>query len=400
MAIFARGIERQFVLARETEEGVVAPGPGRLLRRVQFPIDPAKEMYESQEVLATQQARDARHGVSRVAGQLTGELSVGSYKPMFEAILRRDFTDGATSGAIIDVTAASGPPGTFTRGSGSWLDDGFKVGDVVRCTGWTAHAAANNNRNYRIIGLTSTMMMVGEAVAAKAAGDTVTFAAPGQKTFIPQSDHTAHSHTLEVWDPAISVSRRFFGLKFGQTDFAMPPTGMVTFAAAVSGLSYARHNTQLYLAPEPTSTGPSLAAVSGAVRFGGVDVALVTGMTVSIVAELFGSPVIGSNFIPTLIPGRVRVRGNLTGYMTDADFLAPFENETEVDIHVMLTASSLPNAEFIAFNLDRVKIAGGNTSDGEREIMHSFTFVGLENVAGGAGQATEATTISIQDSST
>jgi hypothetical protein len=48
--------------------------------------------------------------------------------------------------------------------------------------------------------------------------------------------------------------------------------------------------------------------------------------------------------------------------------------------------------------LPRVKVNSNTRDDGEQGITAQHSFMALLNAAGGAGQATERTTISIQDS--
>lgn len=55
---------------------------------------------------------------------------------------------------------------TFTRSGGSWLTDGFAVGDVVWFFGFTAGAAPMNGAAFTVVGLTALVMTVSEAVQA------------------------------------------------------------------------------------------------------------------------------------------------------------------------------------------------------------------------------------------
>lgn len=77
-------------------------------------------------------------------------------------------------GAVTDVTvAASG--GTYTRASGSWLDDGWRVG---RHAVWAGFANSGNNGSKTITGLTATVMTVSETLTDEASGASV-FASDG-----------------------------------------------------------------------------------------------------------------------------------------------------------------------------------------------------------------------------
>src|SRR5579864_848047 len=175
----ASGINVQLGIKKESVWDTPAGASGaQLLRRTTMIIDLAKAAYRATEKVSTAQTSDMRHGVKSVPGTLSGELAPGSFNLPFQSVIRQDFQSGATTGPIITVAAVAGPPGTFTRSAGSFITDGFKVGDVVRWTGWATTGATNNNRNYRITALSATVMTVtgllNEIVGAKIAGDTVT----------------------------------------------------------------------------------------------------------------------------------------------------------------------------------------------------------------------------------
>jgi len=77
------------------------------------------------------------------------------------------------SGILTDVTFAAGAPGTLTRVTGSWLTDGFVVGQRVKNLG--ASQAGNNNVQWTIDALTDLVMtmVAGDTVVAEAAGASV-----------------------------------------------------------------------------------------------------------------------------------------------------------------------------------------------------------------------------------
>jgi hypothetical protein len=64
----------------------------------------------------------------------------------------------------------------------------------------------------------------------------------------------------------------------------------------------------------------------------------------------------------------------------------------------VLGTSPAAAAEFMAFSLPRVKFGGADKDDGDKSIVQTLPFTALENVAGGAGTSSEATTFWVQDS--
>lgn len=402
-----KGINKQFIIAKETTFGTIAAsgGASQVLRRVNGAMVLTKDAIRSQEILPSQQIRDARHGSRRVAGNLTGQLSPSTYVSFMEGLLRKNFTAGATTGAITVVTAAAGPPGTFTRASGSYITDGFKVGDVVRWTGWTSTGTANNTRNYRIKDLTATVMTVtgtgNEVVAAKASGDSVTCTVVGKKAFMPASGQTSTSFSIEQWypDATTPISERFVGCRVQSMRFNLPATGLLTVDTQIVGQDMQEGTSAYFSSPTAVTATNSLMAVNGTVKFNGADIALITGASFQIASSVEANPVVGSNIVPEIFMGTLTVDGQMSIYVQDQTIFDLFLNENEVDLSFYLTADGTVNSSFINVVMNRVKLFSATKNDSDRSIMQAVSFQALEHVTGaGSGTKYEATTITIQDS--
>ena len=420
----AKGVAKKLIVAEQTALGTVAAvdaATAEYMRRVTSTVDLSKETYESNEKRDDMQVADMRHGAKSVGGALSGELSPGSYQMLMAAVLRKAWVAGASDAANNDVTAASSGAGTyagtFTRddpdesgessGEGfSWLTDGFKVGDVVRMTGWASPATANNNHNFLITALTDTVMTVRSLaktdIVAKAAGDAITTTVVGKKTYVPKTGHTNKYFTIEHNYSDIDRSEVFTDCKFSNMSVKLPPTGMGTIDFNVVGLNMTAYGTS----EAPYFTGPSamaetgvLAAVNGLIFVQGTAVALLTGLDFEVNGDsTVANPVVGSNTRPDVFDGKIRVSGNATVYFTDTTFQNYFINETEVSIFCAFTDSDDANAEFLAFTLPRVKMGGSGKDDDDKGLVQTMPFTALLNVSGGTGTNSEETTISIQDS--
>jgi hypothetical protein len=402
MAI-ASGLQKQLIVKKESGWGTAAGATGGLyLRRLTSDIGLKKDTYESAEIVTHAQVLDFRHGIRRILGAISGELSPGSYNLLMQSALRKDFVAGATTGALINVTAAAGPPGTFTRAAGSYLTDGFKVGDMVRWTGWTTGGVNNNSRNYRITALTALIMTTtgtgDEVVAAKAAGDSVTGVVVGKKSFIPASGHTNDSYTIEHNFPDIVQSEQFLGCRIGGMQLKLPATGLATVTFPVTGKDIVTSTAAYFTTPTAAGTQGIAAAVNGSLRANGVDIATLTGLDLNLDLGLFSDAVVGANTVPGISPGRSRVSGQFTALFEDASLRDYFINETEIGLTVVLELSSAIGADFLAINLPRIKLGGADKDDGEKNLVQTLPFVALYNSAGGAGISSEQTTMSVQDS--
>lgn len=404
----ATGVFKKLSFKKQTGLGVIAPpgagGTAQYMRRVTSTVDLSKATYQSQEILASQQRRDFRHGVRKVGGSISGELSVGGYQKPFESICRQLVQTAATTGAIITVTAAvtSGAQGTFTRSAGSYITDGFKVGDVINWTGWATTGVPNNNHYMIIIALTATVMTVqtldGVAVGAKAAGDSVTCVLVGKKTWVPTSGHTRDYYTIEHWFSDIAQSEYFQDCVFTGANIQLPPTGMATVEFPVMGLNMLTGTAEYFTTPAAAPTGGILAAVNGILILQGAAVATVTGAQININGN-YSSPggVVGANVDPDIFPGVLEVTGQITVLFQNATYRDMFVNETEASLAIVLEASNAANAGFTSFVMPRVKFGGANKDDGTQGLTLTMPFTALERIDGSTVDL--ATTISIQDSS-
>lgn len=407
----ASGVLKKVVMAVQAAKGTQAAANAASAiykRRISSTIDMQKETYQSNEIRTDQQISDFRHGVRSVSGTISYELSPGVLNLEIPALLRKAWATGANSGALSDVVAAvtTGAAGTFTTTGGTFMTAGLKVGDVIRWTGWASPATANNAHNFLITALTETVMtgvmLDGVAVVAKTAGDSVTATVVGKKCWVPDTGQTNDYLTIEHNYSDLDLSEVFTDCKINSIAFKLPPTGMATADASVSGIdmvAYSAGTAPYFSSPATSSAGSVLAAVNGALYVSGTKVALLTGLDFTVDGgEKALDAVVGSSVKPDIVHGRVSVTGNMTVYFEDATFRNYFVNETEVSVVAAFTSSNAAAADVMAFTMSRVKVGGASKDDGEKGLVQTMPFQALLNTAGSATAANLYTTISIQDS--
>lgn len=401
------GIAKQLRYRQESAYGI-APGASgaQLLRRVTSSIDLSKDTFQSNELRSDYQIADFRHGTRRVAGSINGELSPRTYGDFIAAALRRAFTNGAAiTGLTITIATGSVINGvqtyTATRSAGSYLTDGVKIGKVVALTAGSFNAA-NANKNLLVIALTATIATVvvlnGSLLVAEGPIATATLTVRGRETFTPTAGHTDLSFAVEHWFADVPTSELFLGCKVNTLALALPPTGISTIEMGLIGQNITTNTTAYYTSPTaPTSTGV-MAAVNGALIVGGSPIGICTGLSINVAGGYTGDPVVGTNAIPNVFPGRVNISGSFTAYFDSGSYRDNFVNEDEIGLIVALSTGSGALADFIALSLPRIKLGGATKSDGEQGIVATFPFQALFNAAGGAGVATEQTTLGYQES--
>ncbi len=399
----ATGVNKRVSYKVEGTWGTLPGASGaQALRRVKSDLALKKQTYESAEIAGHLQRVDYRHGVRSVSGVISGELSPGTYKDFMAAALRRAFAAVTPTTSVSLTIAGTGPTYTVTRGTGSYLTDGYKVGMVVRLSVGTLNAA-NISKNLLIIAIGSAtvitvMPLNGVALFAEGPISGCTVTAIGKVTYAPTSGQTDLSYSIEHWHADLSVSEVYSGCKVSKMDFLLPPSGMSTLDTTFLGKDVTTAGAQYFTSPTAESTSGILAAVNGILVAQGSAIAYFNNLTINYDGEMTSQPVIGSNTAADITEGRVLVSGSLTALFTDATMRDYFLNETEVSLVAVLSTSSLAAADFISLALPRVKFGDATKDDGPKALIQTLPFTALYNYAGGAGVATEQTTFQIQDS--
>lgn len=396
-------VAKQVRIKKETTWST-APGTtgAQLLRRVSSDLDLRKQTYESSEIRTDYQVADFRHGVRSVEGRISGELSPLTYEALFAAAVRKAWAATSALTSLSITVAASGSQWTLTRGSGSYLTDGVKIGDVVRLTAGSFDAA-NLDNNLLVVDLDATVATVvtlnGSSLVAEGPISSATMSVPGKRVFVPATSHTDDSFSIEHWFSDISQSELFRGCKVMNAAVNLPATGIATVDFGFMGKDVTTATSAYYTSPTAATTTGVVAAVNGVVRYGSGKVANITGLNFTIDGAMSANPVVGSNTYPDIFEGRVSVTGQFTAYFEDATYRDAFLNETEVSITVAMTTSNADDAPFIAFTFPRCKLGGTSKSDGGTGgIVQTVPFTALVKTTGGSGTASEATTIVVQDS--
>lgn len=396
MAI-STGIAKQLRYKKEASWGV-APGAtgAQLLRRVTSDLNLLKDAYESAEIRSDYQVADYRHGARRIEGAINGELSLGTWQDFLAAALRKAWAVGGSAAAMTVSSDATAK--TFTRAAGSWITDGFRVGDVVRYAGYTAGNVGMNGVNYRIVALTATVMTVGEntgmVTAASVAG--ISCSTPGKKVYAPLTGHTNDSFYIEHWHADVSQSEAFAGCRVGDVAIALPSSGMATINVGLLGKDLVSGGAAYYTSPTAETTTAVMAAVNGKLRVGSSDLALVTSMSLNLQGGMSVDTVIGSNTTPDVFAGRVRVNGQMTAYFENGTLRDAFANESELSTHVLLNADGTTTGGFMSIFIPRIKLGSATKDDGEKGLIQTIDFTALLPAA---TTGYDQSTIVIQDSS-
>lgn len=387
---------------KETTFGTFAGASGaQELRRTTCDIDFDADNFTSNEVRSDQQTAINRQGMRKIAGNLNGELSPGSYSPLIGSVLAKDFTTGPTKTATT-IGASDTAPHITDSGSG-FLTAGFKVGMIVSPSGYST--SGNNGGRFIIAAVVAggitLLNLDGTAPTFTDEAETasVTIAAVGKISMIPTTGHTLDSYSIERYFSDIGVSSVYLGCRMASMDVNMQPTGLATIALAVIGRDIQNDDAEQFTSPTAASTSDGLAGVSGALLIDGAAVGLVTGLQFKVDRQMQSAAVVGSKLTPDVWAGRYQVSGQFTAFFEDATYRNAFKDETELGLVAVLTTEPGTAADFVSFVMPRIKLNGAKVDDKESGgLIVTCPFTALLNTTGGTGIDSDKTTISCQDS--
>lgn len=352
---------------------------GRLMRRTASSLALSKDSNTSAEIRPDYQVSDLRHGLRKVKGDIRSELAIAAHDDWLAAVLRGGWASGATFAAGAAGVTAAGH--AFTRNAGSWLADGFKVGDVVR---WSGLSAGNDGRSCRVSDLSASVMTVAETVETVAAANSACSCSVAGRKLV--NGVVQRSFTVEQHFPEAGFSQVFSGCRVGRLELVLPASGFVTATFGVQGRDMTvREGAEApyFSGPQAAASEPALAAVDGTLRLGSRDVAVVTGLNLAVDLGLSGDGVLGSDRLPEIFYGRTSVTGTLTAFVEDAALLKSFDGEEELGLHVLLAAPA--STGFLALHLPRLKFTGGDIRvEGAEGLPITLPFQALGRVDGDA----------------
>lgn len=394
----SQGINKRITFKKETTWGTKASAASaKYLRRVTGSFQLEKDTYASNEIRLSQQTSDMRHGTRRSTGSLSGEIAGGSYEEFMAAALRQDFVAGATTGTVTTISVGeSAGVSTFVRSSGSFITDGFKIGDPVTGFGF---ASPSNNGLYIIVALVALTMTVehfaeGALLVVASAGASVSLRVKGKKSRVPLTDHTDDSFTVEEFYPDSVISRTFLGMQVDTMAINISPNSMATIDFAFMGKeAEAATGAEYFTSPTAQGTTGIYSSPDGLLLINGVANRKVTSLSLSLASTIAQEAVVGSTSMGAKSRGKVAVTLTGSAIFDDSTILGYFNSETELSITYALRAASGTDA--FVMTMPRVKLGTGTNDDGEKVIILSFDGTALEYGAGST--VIDATTLAIID---
>ncbi|MGJ4893778.1 phage tail tube protein [Bradyrhizobium oligotrophicum] len=362
----------------------------------------SKTAIQSKEIRQDAQPVRGRHGQqASTGGPYSGELSLGTFDLVLQALLRGTW-DSEITKTQADFTSLTTGAHTIPLASGNPITMGFRVNDVIQCTGLSD--AANNGRNLRITGLSSTTITVAETLTVNSTPDTTcSIIRRGRKVINPPAGSLVNRYfTGEEYDADIDSSKVFTDCFWKTGKFSMAPNGIIMFEASWVGTGQTEvdstSSSPVLTAPTLTASIP-LAALDSTLRFGGTDVADIVSWDLTIENNAVAPAVVGSKISPTVLPGQFQASMNITLLKKDHAYMTSFLNEDGFSLSLLAAANAAEPKDFISINVPNFTLGGADdsarsTEGGARTVTIPVPTALIGHDSTGAGY--DDTTVSIQ----
>ncbi len=328
-----------------------------------------KAATQSNEVRRDGMQMRGRHGIYKTTGAWTAEYSLGSHEEIIQAIMRDTWSTANVAITQATMTSVTTGANTIIAAAGSWITQGVRVGDVIRCA--TFPDAGNNGRNLRVTGVTATVITVAETLVINASAD-VTFSVTivGKKLIqYSAASIVKRYYTIDEYDVDIDQSTVLTDFVWGNCKFSMAPNGLLM--ADPGGIGTGQIATLATGAPSPLLTTPTettaipMSVVDATIRVNGVDVVELTSFdvdlnTTPVAPDVFGSGAI--KYSPDVFTGQMQVTMNLTALRKSLQYLTDFIAETPYTLQVLAVSNMAEPKDFLSIYVPNFTLGGDTRS--------------------------------------
>lgn len=296
-----------------------------------------------------------RHGSRRTSGTYASEIGIGRSDPIWEALFRSTWSAAnltITQAAMTSVTTGAN---TIVAGSGDWIAEGLRVGDVIRATGLTD--AANNDQNLRIVGLTTSTITVAETLVVNAVADTsFSIVRPGRVLLNGDAGSLTKTYfTIEEHAYDLDASELYSDCRWSRGMLRMAPDGNLDCEFGWTGtgaMQVMKDGTAPHFTSPTDPTSLTLVATDAVIRLGTDDLLDLTSFDFTMDLQPAAPNTIRKDGLaPDVFLGTLQASMNMTMLLADLEMLAAFEEETQLSLHLVASENEVSPADFVALSI-------------------------------------------------
>jgi hypothetical protein len=325
-----------------------------------------KSTNVSEELRPDRQIADFRHGTKQVGGDVSFELSFGSFDPILEAVMLGTWAPAIDIENDDTISAAAS--------DNSYNGTGFpplRAGDRITVAGFTE---AGNNGVKTVVSGTSTKIVVQEPLVDEAAGDDIDIISDREvlKAGVLRRSFTLMRHFSDILE-AGNPFHLFKGVEFNTINLSISPDSIITGSFGVLG----REPLVAGTAPTGAILGnPTTTRVfdsfTGEIKEGGATIAIVTEISLTLENGLEPRFVVFDDLTRRPSIGRSNCTGQATVFFEDSTMLEKFLDETISSLEFSCVDEE---GNLYWFRFPHIKYTGGQPdTSGQGSITLSMPF--------------------------
>lgn len=313
----------------------------------------------SEEERSDLQPQQGRMGGRSTSGSYEVEASIGSHDALLEAVMRGTWAAAVTHDQT-DFGATTITANLITA-TGDFLTLGYRVGDVITLSG--TGEAANNNRVLRVTGVTETTLAIADTLVASSGDATIL---RGRKLVNPATI-VRRLFTVEQFYADLNKSMLFRDTRWTSLDVQVQANALkrLSFGTVGRFMEIKADVGPHFTDPTAPSSIP-IVTVDGSLRFDGADVAIATGINLSINLDAETVGVVGDRLSPDVYDGGMAVSGQITAIRADLANIEKYLDEDELELHLVFRTPGAEPRPFLSLFAGNVKLGspqaplGGN----------------------------------------
>lgn len=355
---------------KESTPGTTPGTPTMLdIRHTKADLDLTKQIYRSNDMRGDRQINDVRHGFRQVDGSLECELSVGNSDDFIESGMGASSTGTTpTTGSTTLAAVASG--NKITRGSGSFVTDGFLAGDEVTLSGFSV---SGNNGRTKILTVTALELDVVKTLTDDSAASGCTVALVGHRYV---TGTTLTTFTIERAFTDVNQFQQFLGCAVDQMNVQIKPGGMAMVTFKLLGMDETKGTATVASTVTAAPTAEALSVYDTVIYSNGVLANYVTDIEFKQNNNRKVDGVLGQKISQTVYEGESDLTLTVTFLFPDATEYNHFFNETFSSLDVLLNDPDGTN--FLRFYAPKIKPTTGKLpipKDGAVKLTMDFQAV-------------------------
>ena len=311
------------------------------------------------QVPATIRTDRLNEDIIRVGQQAGGdfqfELRHTQYDLLLSAALGSTGFVVATTGVLTTLSAASAD-NSFNRTTGSFVTDGFVVGQWIRVSGFAGAGVTADNGDFLVVSVVALKIVVTATLVINAAGDSVTI-----RGKVARNGVAKRSFLFEKRFADITVFQQLRGQRVNTLALDMRNRAIITGAFGFTGAQGLYTGTTVAGTSTAAASNPAMDSSSGVSFFneGGVAVTVpLFSLSINFNNNTGYQPALANSYPIGIRLGTLEITGTLVAYFETVTLLNKAINHTATSVAFRLVDN---NGKALIISVNRIQFSEGTT---------------------------------------